>query len=281
MAANSTQNEATTSSVEEKLSTYDFVIGILALFSLVILVLLIFVPLSATTEAFLNVVENFLCIIFLFDFFRSLVRAEKKSRYFFRGGGWLDLLGSIPFGGLAIFRFARLFRIARVMRTLKANDFRKLLTQQIAQNTLLFTLVIAFLLIFSISGIVLYLEKGAPGANILTYPDAVWWAVVTITTVGYGDYYPVTGLGRSMAVILMFFGLGIIGVLSSYLSSTFISMQEKDENTTKQDTGDENHNEQGDAANRDAELAAIREELASLKKLVEEHYNGSSRSTLS
>jgi voltage-gated potassium channel len=274
MAANSSTGHTTTASAAKKLTTYDLAIGILAIFSLIILVLLIFVPLSSSTEDTLNTLENLLCIVFLFDFFRSLFRAQKKWGYFVRGGGWLDLLGSLPFSKFAVFRIARLFRVVRVMRTLRGNDFRKMLTRRLAQNTLLFTLVVALLLIFLISGIVLYAENGAPNANIKTYPEAVWWAFVTITTVGYGDYYPVTTLGRTGAVILMFFGLGIIGVLSSFLSTTFISLESRRRERigVGKDNDEENDKGGDDSTSRDAELAAIREELAALRKLFEEHY---------
>ncbi len=270
MAANSSTEHTTTASADKKLSTYDLAIGILALFSLIILILLIFVPLSSSTADVLNSTENLLCFVFLFDFFRSLFRTQKKWRYFFKGGGWLDLLGSLPFSRLAIFRVARLLRILRVIRTLRARDFRKILTRRLAQSTLLFTLVVALLLIFLISGIVLEAEKGAPHANILTYGEAVWWAFVTITTVGYGDYYPVTSLGRSMAVILMFFGIGIIGVLSSYLASTFISLERR-RREAREDNDEASDTDEDDSTSDDTELAAIREELAALRKLFEEH----------
>jgi voltage-gated potassium channel len=277
MAANSSTGPTTTASAAKKLTTYDLAIGILALFSLIILVLLIFVPLSSSTADTLNTLENLLCIVFLFDFFRSLFRAQNKWNYFIRGGGWLDLLGSIPFGKFAVFRVARLFRIVRAMRTLRGNDFSKMLRRRLAESVLLFTLVVALLLIFLDSGIVLYAEHRAPNANIKTYSEAVWWALVTITTVGYGDYYPVTTLGRTGAVILMFFGLGIIGVLSSYLSTTFISLERRRrERRERREAGKENGEEDDDEENekdsRDAELAAIREELAALRKLFEEHY---------
>src|SRR5215472_14634412 len=251
-------------SAENTLTTYDLVIGILAIFSLIILVPLMFVPLSSSTADVLNLLENLLCLVFLFDFFRSLFRTQKRWRYFFIGGGWLDLLGSLPFSKFAVFRIARLFRIIRIMRKLRAKDFRRILTRRLAESTLLFTLVVALMLIFLISGIVLYAEKGAPHANILTYPDAVWWAFVTITTVGYGDYYPVTTLGQSMAIILMFFGLGIIGVLSSYLASTFISRQtrRRERIGAGKNDGQDNKQDEVDSTSRDAELAAIKEELA-------------------
>jgi voltage-gated potassium channel len=279
MAAKSTTGQTPTVSAANKLTTYDLAIGLLAIFSLVILVLLIFVPLQPSTEDVLNTLENLLCVVFLFDFLRSLFRAPKKWSYFLRGGGWLDLLGSLPFSKFAVFRVARLFRVVRVMRTLKGNDFRRMLTQRLAQSTLLFTFVVALILIISDSAFVLYVEKGAPHANITTYPIAIWWAFVTITTVGYGDYYPVTTLGRTGAIILMFFGLGIIGVLSSYLATTFISLQsrssergEAGKEDGENDDAEDNEQDEDDSSGRDAELVAIREELAALRKLFEEHY---------
>jgi voltage-gated potassium channel len=281
MSANPSTKQKTTEQHATKLSTYDLVIGILAIFSLVILILPLIVQLPPSTVDLLNTVENLLCVIFLADFLRSLRRAPNKWAYFLKGGGWLDLLGSIPFGKLALFRFARLFRIARVMRTLKGNDYRKMLTDRLAQSTLLFTLIVALILVFTISLLVLKAEQGNPHANITTYPIAVWWAFVTITTVGYGDYTPVTALGRILALILMFAGLGIIGVLSSYLASTFISLQSRRKAKVEggnENNGNNNHDEEPEEIDEDetsdlkAELAAMKEELTTIKQLLEQHY---------
>ena len=160
-------------------------------------------------------------------------------------------------------------------------ELRRMLTRRLAQSTLLFTLVIALFLIFTISWIVLRAEQGAPNANIKTYHEAVWWAFVTITTVGYGDYYPVTTVGQSMAIILMFFGLGIIGVLSSYLATTFISLQsrrkEKVLGGNEQDQDDDSDEDEGNVEDEytsklEAELADIKGELTALRKLFEERY---------
>jgi voltage-gated potassium channel len=281
MAANPSTEQRATTQKTKKLTAYDLVIGILAIFSLVILILPLIFKLPPDTVDTLNNVENALCVVFFADFLRSLFRAPSKWGYFLKGGGWLDLLGSIPFNKFAVFRFARLFRIVRVMRTLKGSDFRKMLTRQLAQSTLLFTFVIAFILIFTIAFLVLKAEQTNPHANITTYPNAVWWAFVTITTVGYGDYYPVTTLGRLFAIVLMFAGLGIIGVLSSYLASTFISLQRRRE--AKKNTGNENgqqedeEEEQQDNADDETsslkvELAAMKEELTEIKGLLEKMY---------
>ena len=170
------------------------------------------------------------------------------------------------------------------MRTLKGNDFRKMLTYQLAQNTLLFTLIIALILIFTIALLVLKAEQSNPHANITTYTNAVWWAFVTITTVGYGDYYPVTNLGRILALILMFSGLGIIGVLSSYLASMFISLQRRRERKKEEGKGNgENNGNNGEneenmetdedaTSSLEAELAAMKEELTEIKGLLEKMY---------
>jgi voltage-gated potassium channel len=70
--------------------------------------------------------------------------------------------------------------------------------------------------------LVLLFEENAKGSNIHSYPDALWWAIVTVTTVGYGDRFPVTGGGRAVAVILMLVGIGLIGVLTATVASVFI-----------------------------------------------------------
>jgi voltage-gated potassium channel len=285
MAANPDTEKSEKKERTRKVTAYDLVIGILAIFSLIILIPIYFGNLAPEDKAVLSYLEDGLCVIFLFDFFRSLVRAQDKGRYFFRSGGWLDLLGSIPISAFAIFRIARLFRIVRLLQKMTGGELKRMFTGRLAQNTLLFTLMTALILVFTIAWLVLLAEQTAPNANIKTYHDAVWWAFVTITTVGYGDFYPVTGWGQSFAVILMFFGLGIIGVLSSYLSTTFISLQrrrkEKVEGTSAQDQeSDENEGDNEDEDNFDdeytagleAELAAIKGELTALRQLFEERY---------
>jgi voltage-gated potassium channel len=278
MAANPTTNNKTANRPARKITTYDLVIGLLAIFSLIILIPLYFGNLSQSDKNVLLILEDSLCAVFLFDFFRSLRLASNKWGYFLKGGGWLDLLGSLPFSAFAIFRVARLFRIIRLLRKMTGGELRRMLTRRLAQSTLLFTLVIALFLIFSISWIVLQAEHNAPGANIKTYHEAVWWAFVTITTVGYGDYFPVTTLGQSMAIILMFFGLGIIGVLSSFLASTFISLQSRRKkkieggNENDEDNDEDEEDDEDETSNLEVELAAMKEELAAIKQLLEQHY---------
>ena len=85
------------------------------------------------------------------------------------------------------------------------------------------TVLSAFMVLTIASVLVLQFEVRSPIANITTGSNALWWSIVTITTVGYGDYFPVTTLGRATATFVMFSGVGIIGALASILASFLVS----------------------------------------------------------
>ena len=89
-------------------------------------------------------------------------------------------------------------------------------------HSLFRVLIAAGATLFVGAWLVLLLEENAKGSNIHNYPDALWWAIVTVTTVGYGDRFPYTGGGRTVAVILMLVGIGLIGVLTATVVSVFI-----------------------------------------------------------
>ena len=78
------------------------------------------------------------------------------------------------------------------------------------------------------AALVLSLEQHAKGSNIRNFADSLWWAVVTVTTIGYGDHYPVSAGGRGVAVVLMLVGIGLIGVLTATVASFFIERQSAD-----------------------------------------------------
>ena len=175
MATNSTTNSTMAKNPARKLIAYDLVIGILAIFSLLLLIPIFFGNLSSQDRMVFIYLEEVLGVVFLFDFFRNLAQPQTSGHISFKGGGWLDLLGGIPYYAFAIFRVARLFRIVRQLRRMTGGELRRMLTRQLAQSTLLFTLVVALILVFTISWGVLLAEQSAPNANIKTYHEAVWW----------------------------------------------------------------------------------------------------------
>jgi voltage-gated potassium channel len=96
-------------------------------------------------------------------------------------------------------------------------------------KSLHYVLLAVITIIFACSALVLSFEAHAKGSNIHNFGDALWWAVVTVTTVGYGDKYPVTGGGRGVAAILMFVGIGLIGVLTATVASFFVEQTADDD----------------------------------------------------
>ena len=217
----------------EHSNSYNIFILVLTVMSLIIMALLI-LPLPEAVHQVLNVYDNLICIVFLADFALNWTRAERKRDYFIGQRGWLDLLGSIPSLGLfsssagklvALFRLARLSRLTRIIRLLRGQAGKDLVLDVLknrGQYAAFITVLAAFIVLVTSSVLVLEFEVNAPGANITTGGDALWWAVVTITTVGYGDKYPITTLGRLTGVMVMFAGVGIIGALASILASILV-----------------------------------------------------------
>jgi voltage-gated potassium channel len=101
-----------------------------------------------------------------------------------------------------------------------------------AQSALLAVGLFIILLLEFGSMAMVYAEEDAAGANITTGSDAVWWAYVTITTVGYGDQYPVSNTGRVIGVLVMTGGVALFGVLTGYLANLFLAPKKPDEQTT-------------------------------------------------
>ena len=247
-------------------NAYELFILVLTVLSLVFMVWLVLPRLDPATESLLRTYDNAICVVFLIDFGLRLKRASSKRGYLVGGGGWLDLLGSIPsFGGAlrftALFRLARLSRLTRITRLLRGQNKGQLVKDVLdnrSQYAVLVTVTLAMIVLMVASILELQFEVGAPGANITTGGTALWWGIVTITTVGYGDTFPVTAAGRVTGFFVMFAGVGIIGALASILASVLIPPPK--ESPAAVETG---------ALTR--ELAAIREALVALREATVPH----------
>jgi voltage-gated potassium channel len=210
-------------------NSYNIFILVLTIFSLVVMVLLL-LPLTPAERELLTTYDNAVCVIFLIDFAINLAGAKPKRAYFIGARGWLDLLGSMPALGVfqigALLRLARLSRLARISRLLGGSS-RKALVKDVLDNrgqyATFITILLGGIVLTTASILVLEFESRSPGGNIKTGGDALWWGFVTITTVGYGDRFPVTMLGRITGLFVMFAGIGIIGALASILASLLVA----------------------------------------------------------
>ena len=253
-------------------NAYNIFILVLTVLSLLIMVWML-LPVSEQTQKLLSFYDNMVCIIFLIDFFLNLRAAPKKADYFIKELGWLDLLGSIPSFGITqyggLLRLARLSRFARITRLLRGKN-KEALVKDVVENrgqyTAFITILLTILVLTVASVLVLQYESKSPDANIHTGWDSFWYSVVTITTVGYGDRYPVTVGGRITAMFIMFMGVGIIGALASILSSVLVGSPSAPAEEEALDTATTPAVEQ--------ELATIKSELAEMRQLLEKMSTG-------
>jgi len=169
------------------------------------------------------VVDQFIAVLFLIDFIRRFVAAKSKTIYFFKEYGWADLLAAVP---ISIFNAFRVIRMFRFMRFARQEGFKKVLLDirlQLA-NAMLYVVFFLILLLLEFGSMsILFVEGGAPGAVIKTASDALWWVFVSITTVGYGDMYPVTNGGRLIGAGTLAIGVILYAVLTGYIVDTIIS----------------------------------------------------------
>lgn len=174
--------------------------------------------LSASTRDFLQHTDTAICVVFLADFFVRFARSKSKAK--FLKWGWIDFVSSIP--TLYPLRVGRLVRVARVIRVLRAFRGARVLFafgyQHRAKSAISVAVLASVLLVTFSSIAVLHFEK-EHDANIKTVTDAIWWSVVTMATVGYGDKFPNSTEGRVLAIVLMTAGVGLFGIFSGYVAS--------------------------------------------------------------
>ena len=206
-------------------------------------------PLDPEVRALFGYIDAAICVGFLIDFGINFARAENKLR--FMKWGWIDLISSIPtFDPL---RWGRAFRIARALRLLRGVKAARMLSTALlerrAESTFLAVSIITLLLVLFGSVAILEFER-VEGSNITSPEDALWWAATTVTTVGYGDRFPVTAEGRILAALLMVAGVGLFGTFTAFVASWFMAPAK--------------------SAAKDSEFEALRREVASLAAGVRE-----------
>lgn len=243
---------------EEQWAGYNAVILLVSLIAIGMLAVGVVVELTPTTRSLLAYVDLAVCGVFMIDFGISLARAPNRWQYFLTWG-WIDLLSSIPvIDSLRWGRAARVVRILRVIRGIKAARFlAAIVFRNRARNALLAGSFVAVVVVFLSSFAILQFESHDAG-NITSAEDAIWWAICTVTTVGYGDLYPVTWEGRVVAFILMVTGASSFGALSGLIASSFVQ-------------SDDDHQD---------ELRDLTAEIASLRLLLEgQDFHGSGSQT--
>ena len=207
---------------------YEIFIAVLSILSIFNLIVGLFVKDPDLNNIFM-IMNGLYSIIFLADFTYRILTAPSKSGYFFRQFGWADLLASLPFEQTKILRVFRLVRVYRLMRKVGPKTILDTLIKDRAGSALIILLLMGFFVLEFGSFAILRAEQTNPDANIKTASDAIWYTMVTISTVGYGDRYPTTNWGRIIGSVIIIVGVGIFGTFTGYLANLFLSPQKKEE----------------------------------------------------
>lgn len=213
--------------MRRKYIIYNAIMAILSLVIAIILVLELTLDLSYEAQFILNSIDLIIWIIFVADYVIRLYKSKSKTKFVKRN--LIDLISIIPV--YSIFRVSKAIRILTIGRIARISELSKVirilaitrrsnknLSEFMKTNNFNYTVGIAIVIIFAGSVTMSYVENISLG-------DALWWSIVTVTTVGYGDISPVTPLGRIVASILMIMGIGFLGSLTSTLSTYFIKKE--------------------------------------------------------
>jgi voltage-gated potassium channel len=201
---------------------YSYELFILAISILAILNIIIVGFVDDTDMNEVLVIINFvLSLILLIDFSYRLFSAKDKLNYFIYRYGWLDLLGSLPLFWMPIFRLIRIIRVIRFFRQIGIVGILRESKNRPASSLLGLVSFLVILVIQFGSYFIIGVESASDIANITAPLDALWWSVVTITTVGYGDTFPVTNLGRVIGSLVIFLGVIMFSALTSFFTNKF------------------------------------------------------------
>lgn len=237
-------------------SPYDLFMFAVTILSLVNLVLYLFIR-DETLLIAIGSIDIILSGLFFIDFLRLFFRAPKRATYFFKQFGWADLLASLPFPQFKILRIFRLIKAYGLIKRAGWKNIRATFSNDRASTAIFIVLFVIILLLEFGSVGILAIEGDDPNANIHTASDALWWVYVTITTVGYGDTYPVTNAGRVVGAFVMLVGVGLFGVVTGYLANKFLPLSDGEKSESV-------------AINKDASIRQLNQEVKELRALIEE-----------
>lgn len=217
--------------------TFSLFVQALILISIVTFSMETIPDLEPQTRSILHAVETFCVIIFTIEYLLRIYVANQKLKFIFSFFGIIDFLAILPFylafgidlRSLRALRFLRLFRVFKLVRYNRAmNQFTRAI-KSAKEQIFLFIFITLILIYFAAVGIY-YFENEAQPEHFSSIFDSLWWAIITLTTVGYGDVYPITIGGKMFTFFILMIGLGIVAIPTGIISSALTkSVDTKDE----------------------------------------------------
>ena len=206
--------------VNTKEGTYfSYITSFLIIISLITFSVETIPDINPVYHAYLDNIEFIILIIFSFEYVLRVILSDNKIKFIFSFYGIIDLVAVLPFylsigfdlRSIRIFRLLRLFRAFKLLKYTSALDKMIMAFKSIKEELILFMVTSSFLLYISAVGIYFF-ENEAQPEGFKSIFHSLWWSVTTLTTVGYGDLYPITAGGKIFTTFIVFIGLGIIAV---------------------------------------------------------------------
>lgn len=235
---------------------YDLFVAVVAVFAIGLISYRLTLDDASELARLIDWFDLLICGLFFTDFLRSLALAPNRVRYLTTWGVF-DLLSSIPV--VQPLRWARLARLLRVIRILKSATLIWTAVRRERRTAILLGVIAFTVAAVMLSCIgVLRAEASADHGNIRTAGDALWWSFVTVTTVGYGDHYPVTDAGKLLAALLMCVGIGMFASFAGLTADVLraLSRDDRDAETAHADAV---------AADISTQLVELRHQLDELR----------------
>lgn len=191
--------------------------------------------LSPENRRLLSVIEVFCVVVFTVEYLLRIYVADHKFKFIFSFFGLIDLFAILPFylsfgvdlRSLRLLRLLRLFRLLKLVRYNRAMlQFTKAMLLA-REQIILFMGVTLILIYFSAVGIY-YFENEAQPEHFTSIFDSLWWSIITLTTVGYGDVYPITVGGRMFTFLILLIGLGIVAIPTGIISSSLTKVVDEE-----------------------------------------------------
>lgn len=224
---------------------FDLTIQLLIVVSIVAFSIETIPGLSATYVDLLGKIEIACVMVFTIEYFLRILVADRKLKFIFSFYGMIDLLAILPFylpvafdlRSLRALRLLRLFRVLKLVRYSRAIRRFHLAFLMVKEELILF-LAVASMLVFLAAVGIYHFENEAQPKIFSSVPHSLWWAIVTLTTVGYGDAVPITAVGRIFTFFVLLVGLGVIAVPSGLFASALTRARELEPESEQEEAED-------------------------------------------
>lgn len=215
--------------------SFDLFICILIVISVIALTIESMPGLPPWLYTALQIEEAIVVAVFTFEYFVRLMAADRPRNYIFSFWGIIDLVAVLPFyiglgadlRSVRAFRLLRLLRLLKLFRHMRAAEHLMTAFRRVSDELIVFAGIALLLLYLSAVGIY-YFEHEAQPESFASIPHSLWWSVVTLTTVGYGDIFPVTFGGRVFTFFVLLVGLGVVAVPTGLVASALTQERNSD-----------------------------------------------------